>query len=107
MTHCMTLDALSHADCSKCNPDHKRFHKLMLEVHSEFVKNGRPPAGTLHRFSDTSHHKQDYIINSITWNISSPRRGLIDRCMFWRSTNILEGYAWDELGAAIHANLVI
>lgn len=98
MRHCTTMHVLGDANCSSCNPEKHAFHANMIRVHSEFIKTGAPPAGTLRKFADTeSYTKGDYMLNIIAADIATSKSRLKERCDFWRDTNVLEQYAWDEL----------
>merc|ERR1712203_506933 len=82
MLHCNTMQALSDMDCASCNPEKKAFYRNMVYVHSSFIRTGSPPLGTLRRFAATG--KGDYVLNSITGNVTSSRSWLKERCLFWR-----------------------
>lgn len=97
--HCDTMDALCDMDCASCSPEKKAFYENMISVHSEFIRTGSPPRGSLRRFADVAANakEDDYILNVIAGNITSARSALKERCEFWRSADILQSYAWDEL----------
>jgi len=97
--HCDTLTALTDMECVSCSPEKKAFYENMVKVHSEFIRTGSPPHGSLRRFADVAADakEDDYILNVIAGNITSAQSTLKERCNFWRSVDILHFYAWDEL----------
>ncbi|CAK0905948.1 unnamed protein product [Prorocentrum cordatum] len=98
MFHCDTLAALTDMECASCNREKKAFYENMVKVHSEFIRTGSPPHGSLRRFADVAAgaEEDDYVLNVIAGDITSAQSTLKDRCSFWRSAGILQFYAWNN-----------
>lgn len=95
--HCHMFGTLISQQCDQqnCTKVDLDFHRNMIEVTMAFVTNGSVPFRML---GDTPGNftNGSYMLGDLNEELGNTQDRLRARCDFWRTTGVLEQYAWDE-----------